>query len=80
MKVTREHMEALRTLIEPLDTESVRQAYRNGEFRNSHLTKDVNRRYRHDLMWAAKGYAVVQDAGYNDEHINTALKSIVPTL
>jgi hypothetical protein len=80
MRVTSEHVEAMRELIAPLDTERVREAYRKGEFRNSHLTKDLNRRYRWDLLWAAKAYGVVQDAGYNDSHIDTALRAIVPAL
>lgn len=80
MKVKPEHVQALRALIEPLDTERVREAYRNGRYPRAELTKDVNRRYRWDLMWAAKAYNVVKDHGYNDEHINTALKSIVPML
>ncbi len=80
MKVKPEHVAALRALIEPLDTEQVREAYRQGQYPRAALTKDVNRRYRWDLMWAAKAYDVVKDQDYNDAHIDTALKSIVPVL
>lgn len=80
MKMSSQHVEAMRELISPLDTEANRERYRNGDYPKSELTKDVNRRYRFDLMWAAKAYDVVKDADYNDEHLNTALKSIVPNL
>ena len=80
MKIKPEHVQALKALIEPLDTEERRKAYRTGQYPRAELTRDVNRRYRWDLMRAAKGYSVVQDEDYNDEHINTALKSIIPAL
>lgn len=80
MKVTTEHVQALKALIEPLDTEARREAYRKGEYPRAELTKDVNRRYRWDLWWVAKGYRAIGDAEYNDAHLDTALKSIVPTL
>ncbi len=80
MKVTTEHVQALKALIEPLDTEARREAYCKGEFSYSELTKDVNRRYRWDLWWTAKAYRAIEDATYNDAHIDTALKSIVPML
>jgi len=78
--MTKEHIAAMQALIEPLDTEETRQNYRDGLFPRSELTQDLNRRYRWDLMWAANAYDVVKDADYNDSHINTALKSIVPAL
>lgn len=82
MKMSSEHLEAMRGLISPLDTEANREKYRSGNFSRSELTKDVDRRYRWDLFWASKANRVVhtEDCDYNDSHINTALKSIVPSL
>jgi len=80
MKVTKEHVAAIRDLIEPLDTEETRQRYRDGDFPRAELTRDLNRRYRWDLMWAARANLVLHDADYNDSHIDTALRSVVPPL
>lgn len=80
MKIKPEHVEAMRELITPLDTDTTRKAYRNGQYPRAELTKDVNRRYRWDLMWAARAHDVIKNAEYNDAHIDTALRSIVPTL
>lgn len=80
MRISSEHLEAMRELISPLDNEDRREKYRNGDFPRSELTKDVNRRYRFDLMWAAKAYNVFGDTEYDDSHIYTALRSIIPSL
>lgn len=80
MKVTAEHRELLRSRITPLDTPEVREAYREGRYPRAELTQDVNKRYRWDLLWASKAYSEIWDAGYNDAHIDTALRSLVSAL
>jgi hypothetical protein len=84
MKIRPEHLEVLKTNITPLDTPEKRQKYINGDFFNAEHTKDVDKRYRWDLLFAAPGlsnwlrFTIYAYAG--DHHIDTALRSIVPPL
>lgn len=83
MKVTAEHLEIMRTAIEPLDTEEVREAYRTGQIPRAELVKDIDKRYRWDLYYAAArrvGSLPDSTDGYNMGHIDTALKAIVKPL
>lgn len=84
MKIKPEHVEHLRIGIAPLDTPERRQKYINGDFSNAEYTKDVDERYRWDLLYAIPWYTRwVCDNIYpyaNDTHIDTALRSIVPPL
>ena len=72
------HIEAA---INPLDTLSRRLAYQAGNFPNADVVKDLNKRYRWDLLWAAR-YDVtpLYQEGCNDSHIDTALRCIVARL
>lgn len=73
--------------IATLDTPEVRDAYRTGNYPRAEHTKDVNRRYRWDLLWAACGREILPpqfmsdvlygECGASDSHIDTALRSIV---
>lgn len=76
MKVKPEHVQAMKDAIAPLDTERLREIYRV----NAHVANDINRRYRFDLARQARIYDLLPDGEYNDAHIYTALKSIVPML
>lgn len=85
MKVTAEHVSLMRQAIEQLDTAATRQQYRTGNFTRSELTKDVDKRYQWDLFWAANTsypntIKQVLNANYKDDHIDTALRSIVAPL
>jgi hypothetical protein len=80
MKVIPEHVKAMESLIAPFDTEERREVYRNGQFPRADLVKDVNHRYRWDLFYMAKAYRGMGDAEYDNTHIDTALRSIVPKL
>lgn len=89
MKVTSEHVATLRAAIAPLDTDERREFYREGRFRNADKVQDVNRRYRWDLMWVAssgrhqnavRNVLWYDEPEYNDAHIDTALRAIVPPL
>ena len=89
MKIKPEHYAVLKAAIEPLDKEEHRRAYRAGDFPRSASTKDVNMRYRWDLLYASKlkiGDSVGMRGDLplydymDDTHIDTALRSIVPDL
>lgn len=88
MKITPEHFEALRAAVQPLDTPKRRQMYESGRFYNAVSCKDFSKRYRWDLLYASrlkigdgKGVSGLPLYEYlNDEHIDTALRKIVPDL
>lgn len=83
MKIKPEHLAKLKALIEPLDTEARRTQYLKGDFHNADKVRDLNKRYRWDLFWLADGKATTVKEMYvymNDDHIDTALKSIVKDL
>lgn len=88
MKITDEHLAALRAAIVPCDTPERREAYLRGDFHNADRVKDLDMRYRWDLLYASGlkiGDGVGMEGlplyGYlNDDHIDTALRSIVPVL
>ncbi|CPT94440.1 Uncharacterised protein [Mycobacteroides abscessus] len=82
MKMTSAHCDQLRTAIEPLDTAERRQRYRTGEFPRSDRVADLNMRYRWDLYWEARnaGCRPWAYGEYNTDHIDTALRRIVPAL
>lgn len=84
MKVSTKHLTLMRDAIVPLDTPERRDDYRNGRFRRSETTKDLDMRYRWDLYWLAGGTKIWSELtypdDYNDNHLDTALRSIVPKL
>jgi hypothetical protein len=80
MKIPPATVEAMRALIAPLDTDEVRARYVAGDFPRSDLTKDLNRRYRWDLLWASGAYNGDEFNGYKNDWIDTALRRIVPVL
>lgn len=83
MRVTPEHLDALRAAITPLDTPELRATYVAGEFPRSELVNDLDKRYRWDLYWLAvrHGHSPPDStSGYNDAHIDTALRTIVAPL
>lgn len=83
MKATTEQRDTLAAAIAPLNTEYNRQMYREGRFHNAHKVKDLDMRFRWDLLHASGGWqltAPLYDAGLNDMHIDTVLRSIVAPL
>ena len=77
--------------VTPLDTASTRQQYRDRQIPRAEHVKDIDRRYRWDLLWAARNGAMAgpnhldlfelfSAEGLEDSHIETALKAIVPAL
>lgn len=79
MKITPDQLATMRGLIEPLDTDARREAYRDGNFPRSWAVKDLNTRYRWDLFYAAKVPRAMLEGLY-DAHIDTALRRIVPPI
>ena len=82
MKMSEKAFQNLRTHIEPLDTLERRDQYRNGDFPNAAAVKDLNKRYRWDLLWASGVSSrdisdLYRDEDLNDAHIDTALRRIV---
>lgn len=84
MKITPEQVAVMRSAIEPLDTPQVRDAYRNGNFPRADRVQDLDMRYRWDLLNAARLTKFViylyDEHDCNDNHIDTALRSIVAPL
>jgi hypothetical protein len=86
MKVTPEHLTLIREAIESTgyaDDESIRERYRRREIPRGNLVQDIDKRFRWDLYWAAarkNGGLPDSTNGYNDAHIDTALRAIVKPL
>jgi hypothetical protein len=80
MRVSSDHLARLRAAITPLDTAELRAIYATGEFPRAALVKDLDKRYRWDLYWRAvrAGNSLPDSTdGYNDSHIDTALRTLV---
>jgi hypothetical protein len=87
MKITPDHLDILRAALAPLDTPALRELYINRTFSNADKVKDVNKRYRWDLLYMSKlkigdGVGIKGDldlyAYMDDTHIDTALRAIIP--
>ena len=84
MKMTPALFDWLRAEIERHDTESRRTAYREGRYPRADRTRDLDMRYRWDLLWAVHGTLPDVLRGelndLRDTHIDTALRRIVAQL
>jgi hypothetical protein len=81
MKIDSASLAALADAIAPLDTPQARAQYVAGDFPCADTTQDVDFRYRWDLLTAARvDICALYDAGLNDTHIDSALRSIVAPL
>ena len=80
MKIQPQTLNQLAERITPLDTTELRNDYRAGNFPRSESVKDLDMRYRWDLYWVAKGGEVTKGMDLTSNHIDTGLRSIVPTL
>lgn len=82
MKITPTALASLTSAIEPLDTTERRERYLAGDFPRADAVKDLNMRYRWDIYWVAQADPTTRtDVGpLNTEHIDTALRRIVPAL
>lgn len=85
MKIKPEHFSQLKALIEPLDTPTLRTRYQEKDFPRSDNVKNLDMRYRWDLLYTIPGCTrrPLMDEMYaymNDNHIDTALRRIVRPL
>lgn len=80
MRMDGDTFAALRALVVAIDTEHTRATYRDGQFPRAERVKDLDKRYRWDLYYAAKGWDLPGMDGLTDAHVDTALRVIVPPL
>lgn len=85
MKMTKAHFKQLKGLVEPLNTDEIRTKYLSKDFPRASQVKDLNKRFRWDLLWAVPNTPrnTLISALYlylNDTHIDTALRYIVKEL
>lgn len=84
MKMSAALYDRLRAEIERYDTAARRAAYREGRYPRADRTKDVNLRYRWDLLWAVHGQLPdtlrAELSDLRDTYIDTALRRIVAQL
>ncbi len=83
MRVSAEHLAVLGAAVVPLDTAERRARYAAGDFPRAEQVRDIDKRYRWDLYWGAvrAGHSLPDSTdGYNDAHIDTALRHIVSPL
>lgn len=90
MRMSNDTLRVLHGTIAPLDTPERRARYRAGDFSRADRVKDLDQRYRWDLLWL--GYADRLDStrwdlfaafdaeGLDDSHIDTALRALVRPL
>lgn len=83
MKIDKAKLDRWRVAVSSLDTPYLREQYKARKIARPDTVKDINVRYAHDLFWAAVDYGHItyeELRGYNDAHIATALRNIVPKL
>lgn len=83
MKVSDADFAILKAAIEPVDLPEYRSRYKNRDIARADSVKDINKRYRWDLYYfAARQRGSLPDStnGYNMDHIDTALRKIVPDI
>ena len=86
LKIKPEDLQKLQSAVSPLDTPERRERYRTGQFPNAERVRDLNMRYRWDLL-NASGLKIGDGVGIQgdlnlyqyltDEHIDSALRSFV---
>lgn len=93
MKVTPEHLQEIREGIalilahvekeNGLDEAALRAKYLARDIPRGDLVQDIDKRFRWDLYWGASrltGGLPDSTSGYNDAHIDTALRAVVRPL
>lgn len=81
MRIDQATLDRMREAIATLDTPSTRERYRAGDFPRADAVRDLDKRYRYDLFYAAGGCRLLpEDDGLTDAHIYTALRRVVPSL
>lgn len=83
MRVNKDILEKWRAAIAPLDTPELRAKYISRDIPRADTVKDINTRYRFDLLWAAIDTGKIphhEAETYADMPLSTALRRIVPAL
>ena len=85
LKISQYHFDILQGAISDLLLErpDLVQLYETGQFQNSDRVKDLNMRFRWDMLHCAIGSSWICSNLYSyldDRHIDSALKKIVPTI
>jgi len=85
MKISKERLELWQAAITPLDTAELRARYAARDIPRAATVRDIDTRYRFDLLNAAVmlgrlTWADVFGDGMNDAHRLTALRQIVPAI
>ena len=84
MKMTQEHFNQLKQCIDNvlIDHPTVASEYSKGNFPRSDKVKDINVRFRWDLYHFSGAHKACGNlySYLNDDHIDTALRNIVPTI
>lgn len=85
LKIKPEHFRQLKELLEPHDTPQRREAYRAGDFPRADRVKDLNVRYRWDLLYSVPYVlrCTLFEQMYEyleDSHIDSAMRHAVPEL
>lgn len=85
MKISGAKLDALRVALAPFDTAERRQAYRQGSFPRAEAVRDLDKRYRWDLYYAAGSWRILDAlcdvaSDYTMAHLDTALRRVVPPL
>jgi hypothetical protein len=81
MKIKTEHYKEMLDVLSKVDKDAARKHKK--ELKKDARVKDIEKRFRWDLLYAAKLSPWICDNLYpylNDSHIDTALKSIVNEL
>ena len=73
-------LETLRAVVAPLDTPQNRERYRRRDIPRGDAVRDIDTRYRFDLLYASRAYRLLSDDTLTDAHYLTALRAIVPAL
>jgi len=89
MKIKQEHLEELKKHIDTYLAPKGRREllinlYQKGLFSRAGHVKDLQKRFCFDIYYASKVprelVKAMYDSGMNDDHIYTALRSILPTI
>ena len=85
LKIKPEHFENIRDYISVLlkNRPDLITLYEHGNFARSESVKDLNKRFRWDMLWYTTNAQWVCDTLYtylDDTHLDSALKQIVPTI
>ena len=85
LKINQYHLDILQGAISDLLSErpDLINLYETGQFKGSDRVKDLNKRFRWDLLTCAIGPSWICNNLYSyldDRHIDSALRKIVPTI